>query len=122
MGVYRSVVEWQRPGAPEWSCDSLLLLRFTPELLQALQEVVPALRVAPLAAPAGRAGGAAAHMKMMTPPSTTMMSYAEVEQAQAAYQRVNGTPSSGLGAVLAQLQGLRGKGLSARFVFWQSEG
>jgi hypothetical protein len=111
MADYQSVVEWQRPGAPAWSCDSLLLLRFTPELIRALQEVTPgsALAAAPPPAVAGRAAG------------ITSLSYDEVERAQGAYQRASGAASSGLAAVLAQMQGLRAKGLAVRFVYWQSE-
>jgi hypothetical protein len=109
MPDYQSVVEWQRPGAPAWSCDSLLLLRFTPELLAALREVVPAGAAAAPSPVAGQAAG------------ITSMTHDEVARAQAAYQRANRVASSGLGTVLAQMQGLRAKGLAVRFVYWQSD-
>jgi hypothetical protein len=109
MADYQSVVEWQRPGAPAWSCDSLLLLRFTPELIRALREVTPSRTEVTRPAMAGPAA------------EITSLSYEDVERVQGAYQRANGVGSTGLGAVLAQMQGLRHKGLAVRFVYWQSD-
>jgi hypothetical protein len=111
MAEYLSVVEWQRPGAGGWSCDSLLLLRFSPELVRALREVTPPRAGGATAPPAVAGGRPAADI--------TSLSYDELERVQAVYQRATGGPSSGLASVLAQMAGLRGKGLAVRFVYWQ---
>jgi hypothetical protein len=114
---YRSVVESQRPGASEWSCDSLLLLRFSPELLRALREVVPVPRGSPTKALAPLAANEAVGAIYST---VTTMTYTEVARAQDAYQAANGEPSRGLAAVVSQMEGHRAQGLFTRFVFWES--
>jgi hypothetical protein len=118
MEGYQSVVEWQRPGDREWFCDSLLLVRFSPELVKAIKDALPAWGRISLPGLSSLAANEAEGASQYT---VSVMSETEVVRAQAAYERVNGTPSKGLAAVLAQMEGHRAKGRASRFVFWESK-